>query len=188
MIDFMAFGLALDAIGAVVVLAPSLPSLMSRLDYIRPFSRIETAKEQLYLEGEIERSDVGFSHLASAVELAGPPIQSAETMEEGPETSIHVEIGGEEIHIEKEGYNLIAIEKADDAPLATAEFRFKYRPRAADESGIDLIRDSSPYLAMTKPPGEFPRLLQEHKERLTFRIGASLLFLGFVIQLAVRLL
>jgi len=188
MIDFVALSLALDAIGAVVVLAPSLPFLMSRFDYLWPFLRIETAKEQLYLDSEIERSDVGFNHLASAVDLAGPPIQSAETMEKGPETEIHVEIDGEEIQIEKEGYNLIGIKKADDAPLASAEFTLKYRPRAADESGIELLRETSPFVAMTKPPGGLPRLIQEHKERLTFRIGASLLFLGFIIQLAVRLL
>lgn len=188
MVDFVAFGLALDAAGAVVVLAPSLPFLMSRLDYLWPFSRIETAKKQLYVKGEIERSDVGFSHLASAIKLAGPPIQSIETMEKGPETEIHVEVGDEEIQIEKEGYNLIGIEKTDDAPLAAAEFTLKYRLRAADESGIDFIQETSPYLAMTKPPGELPQLVQGHKERLTFRIGASLLFLGFVLQLAVRLL
>lgn len=81
MVDFVAFGLALDAVGAVGVLALSLPSLMSRLNDFWPFSRIETAKEQLYLEGEIERSDTGFRHLESAIELAGPPIKSAETME-----------------------------------------------------------------------------------------------------------
>lgn len=163
MVDFVALGLALDAVGAVVVLAPRLPFLMSRLDHLWPFSRIEAAKEQLYLEGEIERSDVGFSHLASAVELAGPPIRSAETTEKGPETEIHVEVGDEEIQLVKEGYNLFAIEKADDAPLATAEFTLKYRPRAVDESGIDLLRETSPYLAMTKPPGELSLLVQSTK-------------------------
>ena len=190
-------GLALDALGALFVLAPRLQPLMQILDRFWWFRKLENAKAQLYRDGQINRDTPGFNHIAAAVEYGTNWTNlPGERLEQGGENEIQVEINGETYQFEDEGYNLFEIERVENVgayptieqmdgrpPIAQTIFTLKYRPRAADESGVPILAEMVPPLTVQTPPGQLPRQIQEHKERLVFRLGASLLFVGFVFQL-----
>lgn len=190
-------GLAIDAIGATIVLAPGLPVLMGALDHFWRFKQIEAAKIKLYRQGCLDRSDPGFEQVARAIEQAGGWTKlPGEQLEKDAKTELRVELDDEVHHFEGEGYNLFEIERADDSsryqtlnelegrpPIALAKFDLKYRPSAADESGIPFIQENSPYIDAEMPGGELPRHIQDYKEQSVFYLGAALLLLGFIIQI-----
>jgi hypothetical protein len=170
---------------------------MQVLDRFWWFRKLETAKAQLYRDGQINRNTPGFNHIAAAVEYGTNWTNlPGERLEQGGENEIRVEIDGETYQFEDKGYNLFEIERVEDKdayptidemtgrpPITQTIFTLKYRPRAADESGVPLLAETAPFFAVQAPPGQLPRQIQEHKERLVFRLGASLLFVGFVLQL-----
>jgi hypothetical protein len=190
-------GLGLDAIGALLVLAPRLQILMRQVDRFWWFQDIETAKAKLYREGHIDRDTPGFKHIAAAIEYGSNWTRlPGERLERGGKNEIHVRVGGESYHLEDEGYNLFEVERieSEDAypmadgftnrpPISQTIFTLKYRPRVTDEAEIPFLRRTSPYLAVQSPPGQLPKQIQDHKERMVFRLGASLLFVGFLLQL-----
>lgn len=196
-------GLALDAVGVFVVLAPRLPRLMGVIDSFWWFRELETTKARLYRDGGISRDNVGFGHVASAVEYGSNwTNQPGERLERGGDNEIRLEIDGETHHFEAEGYRLIEIERVEDdeaypmidglgdrrPPLSQTIFELKYCPRVAEEAGIPLIEEMTPYIVAQSPPGQLPRFIQGHMERLAFRLGAGLLFSGFIIQLIATIL
>lgn len=191
------FGLALNTVGALFVLAPRLQSLMRGLDRVWWFQHMEEAKAQLYRQGKVDRETPGFKHIAAAVEYGNNWTKlPGERLEQGDKNDIQLEIDGEIHHFESEGYDLFEIERIEDEdaypmiedltgrpPVSQTIFTLKYRPRVADETGISIIKEMTPFIAARSPPGQLPRQIQDHKERLVFRLGASLLLLGFVFQL-----
>lgn len=189
-------GLGLDAVGALIVLAPRLKFLMRPMEKVWWLKDLETAKAQLYREGKITRETPGFNHIATAIDYGSDwTTQPGERLEHDGSNEVRVEINGEVRHFEGEGYDLFEIERIDDEdaypleshidrpPVTQSMYTLKYRPRSVDESGIPALRESSPYLAAESPPGQLPDQINQHKERLVFRLGSGLLFLGFSLQL-----
>lgn len=191
------FGLALNTVGALFVLAPRLQILMVAIDRIWWFQRMEVAKAQLYRQGKIDRGTLGFKHIAAAVEYGNNWTKlPGERLERGGETEIQFEVDGEVQHLESEGYDLFEIERIEDEdaypmiddltgrpPVSQSIFMLKYRPRVANEVEPPIVKEMIPIIATQSPPGQLPGQIQDHKERLVFRLGASLLLIGFVFQL-----
>lgn len=184
-------GLAIGAVGALVVLAPRLPQMMGLLDSFWWFRELETAMARLYRDGHVDRGTEGFGHIASAVEYGSNwTNQPGERLERGGVNEIRLEIDGEVHHFEAEGYRLIEIEWVEDdeaypmidgledrrPPISQSIFELKYRPRVAETAGIPLLEKMSPYIVAQSPPGQLPRFIQDHKERLAFRLGAACCF------------
>lgn len=190
------FGLALNTVGALFVLAPRLQTLMRGLDRVWWFQHIEEAKAQFYRQGKIDRETPGFNHIAAAVEYGSNWTNlPGERLEQGGKSEIQLEIDGEIQHFENEGYDLFEIERIEDEdaypmfenltgrpPVSQTIFILKYRPRVAEETGIPILKEMIPFIAVRSPPGQLPRQVQDHKERLVFRLGASLLLSGFLFQ------
>lgn len=171
-------GLALDAVGALFVLAPRLQILMHGLDKFWWFQNMEVAKAQLYRDGQIDRDTPGFKHIAAAVKYGNNWTKlPGESLEDGGYHLFEIE------RIEDEDAYPMIEELKDRPPISQTIFTLKYRPSAADEADVPILKEMSPFMAAQSPPGQLPRHIQDHKERLVFRLGAGLLFFGFVLQL-----
>lgn len=180
-------GLALNALGAALVLIPDIPAVRNWLVNIPPFSRIEEGKKQLYMEGELEPSDPAFTHISEAVIEGTRVFPTVERMDEieGPEAAFSV--GEESVKFDKPGYEITRIEKIDDAPLAQAVFSVTYTPKAglAMEEFLSNQGMESPSITSIvgeTPPGRLPQMIENYEMRILSRSGMTLLLTGFIFQ------
>lgn len=192
-------GLLLDVAGATLVLAPGLPAFMTALRRFRWFRSLEEAKVKLYHEGRLERGDVGFGHIAKALEYeTNLTNRSDEQFTQDGGGELHIEVNGQRKTVKEPGYNLVGVERVMDPgvypdrlsledrrpPVIETVFALDYQPAVVDRSDVpELAREHVPTLVAHFPPGQLPRAVQDHEERLVFRIGGVLLAVGFLLQI-----
>ncbi|MDS0277610.1 hypothetical protein NDI85_07375 [Halomicroarcula sp. S1AR25-4] len=180
-------GLALDIAGATLVLVPTLPWLMKRFIRVWPFSKFQHAKEQLYLQGKIERGDEGFHFIKDAVLIGTRPFLSTPRLDEVDGQESRASLDGKDMVSEKPGLRLECVQKSDENALSESVFIAEYSWKAVNEMNeqfpSQLSNAFSPKLKAELPPGELPRHISAHEERLFFRGGAILLVTGFTFQI-----
>lgn len=180
-------GLILNTLGAFVILVPDIPRLYRAAHRLPPLETIEAGEKQLYHNGELQPDHAGFDRIAEAFLSGSPPLSDADRLDDAGGGSAMIRIGNTELKSEEDGFQVKRILRNEGDTISDSTYTIELYSRASldlneqlAEVGVDI--PSPPYLTMESSQGAFPEYIEQYKRRLIFRMGALLLFLGFLLQ------
>jgi hypothetical protein len=185
-------GLALNTLGAFIILIPDIPWMYRRAHSLPPLQTIEAGEKHLYFEGAIRPDHPGFNRITEAFFSGSPPLSDTPRLDELDSMSAYLRVGDKTFEVDGDGYAVRRIVRNEGDTISESTYTVELYSQAAQTIQQRLSEQgftpSNPYLSIDSAQGALPELIETYKRRLFFRTGAALLLLGFVFQVIDRVL